>query len=421
MKRFTAILIAAIIMLSTISVYAEPPQVAAPSAILIDAETGRVLYEKNADVKRYPASTTKVMTGLLAAEYNKPDEKVTASQNVVNIERGSSQIYVVPGEVLTMEQLLYALMLESANDAAIAIAENISGSIEEFAKLMNERAKSIGAVNTNFVNPNGLHNDNHYTTARDLALIAREGMKNPVFRKIVGTYHYEIPATNKQEARPYITNSNKLISTYQNKYKYENAIGIKTGYTSVAKNCLVGGASKDGIELISVVLAVEGESMYPDTIALFDYGFANFKKLELLKQNKVVTTVEVENGDRKLNLLSSEDYSLVVNPDEIAEIEKTKNIKINDSIKAPVKKGDVIGTVSYTVDGKEQKIINLIAEEDVKSTRIIDITIEFLKKVTWWQILIVIILLFLIWRTIVTINRTKRRRRAMYLTKRRYF
>ncbi|MDF2520269.1 MAG: DacC, partial [Clostridia bacterium] len=175
MKRFTAILIAAIIILSTISVYAEPPQVAAPSAILIDAETGRVLYEKNADVKRYPASTTKVMTGLLAAEYNKPDEKVTASQNVVNIERGSSQIYVVPGEVLTMEQLLYALMLESANDAAIAIAENISGSIEEFAKLMNERAKSIGAVNTNFVNPNGLHNDNHYTTARDLALIAREG------------------------------------------------------------------------------------------------------------------------------------------------------------------------------------------------------------------------------------------------------
>ncbi|MDF2521426.1 MAG: D-alanyl-D-alanine carboxypeptidase, partial [Clostridia bacterium] len=247
------------------------------------------------------------------------------------------------------------------------------------------------------------------------------GMKNPVFRKIVGTYHYEIPTTNKQDARPYITNSNKLISTYNNKYKYENAIGIKTGYTSVAKNCLVGGAAKDGIELISVVLAVEGESMYPDTIALFDYGFANFKKLELLKQNKVVTTVEIENGDRKLNLLSSEDYSLVVSPDEIDEIEKTKNIKINDSIKAPVKKGDVIGTVSYTVDGKEQKIINLVAEEDVKSTRIIDITLEFLKKVAWWQILIVVILLFLIWRTIVTINRTKRRRRAMYLTKRRYF
>lgn len=421
MKKFIAILIASIIMLTTISVYAEPPQLGAPSAILIDAETGRVLYEKNADTKRYPASTTKVMTGLLAAEYGNLEEIVTASANVVKIERGSSQIYVIPGEILTMKQLLYAMMLESANDAAIAIAEQISGNVDEFAKAMNEKAKSLGAVNTNFVNPNGLHNDNHYTTARDLALIAREGMKNPIFREVVGTFHYEIPSTNKQEARPYITNSNKLIWTVNNKYKYEPAIGIKTGYTSIAQHCLVGGAQKDNIELISVVLGDGKDFMYSDTIALFEYGFASFKNLELLKQNMIVTTVNIQNGDRKLNLLSTEDYSLIGKPDEISEIEKTKVIKLTEGINAPVKKGDIIGTVSFTVDGKEQKSINLIAEEDVQSTRIVDKIKKASNKVKWWHILLLFIVLFLIWRTIATIIKTKRRRRSMFLSKRKYY
>ncbi len=421
MKRFIATLVVLIILLTTISTYAEPPQLGAPSAILIDVETGRVLYEKNADTKRYPASTTKVMTGLLAAEYGNLDKNVTASANVVKIERGSSQIYVIPGEILTMKQLLYAMMLESANDAAIAIAEQISGSVDEFAKAMNEKAKSLGAVNTNFVNPNGLHNDNHYTTARDLALIAREGMKNPIFREAVGTFHFEIPATNKQEARPYITNSNKLIWTVKNKYKYEYATGIKTGYTSISQHCLVGGAQKDNMELISVVLADGKDFMYPDTIALFEYGFANFKKLELLKQNMIVTTVNIKNGDRKLNLLSTEDYSLVGKPEEITEIEKTKDIKLTEGIKAPVKKGDIIGTVSFIVDGKEQKSVNLIAEEDVQSIRIIDKAKIVSKKVKWWQVLMLFIVLFLIWRTTVTIIKAKRRKHSMFISKRKYY
>lgn len=421
MKKFLAVLLALIVISTTISVYAEPPQTGAQSAILIDLETGRVLYEKNADAKRYPASTTKIMTGLLAAEYGHLDEEVTASENVVKIERGSSQIYIEPGEVLTMKQLLYAMMLESANDAAIAIAEKISGSTEEFAKVMNAKAKSLGAINTNFVNPNGLHNDNHYTTAKDLALIAQAGMKNPIFREAVGTFHYEIPATNKQEARPYITNSNKLIWTVKNKYKYEYATGIKTGYTSIAQHCLVGGAQKDNMELISVVLADGKDFMYPDTIALFEYGFANFKKLELLKQNMIVTTVSIKNGDRRLNLLSAEDYSIVGKPEEIAEIEKTKVIRLTEGIKAPVKKGDIIGTVSYTVDDKEQKSVNLIAEEDVQSTRIIDKIKITTQKLKWWHIFIVLIVLFLIWRTIVTIIKSKRRKRSMFLSKRRYY
>lgn len=421
MKKITAFLIAAFIMISNLTVYAAPPPVSAPSAILIDAETGRVLYEKNADTKMYPASTTKVMTGLLASEYSNLEEKVTATKNVLQTERGSSQIYINPGEVLTMRQLLYALMLESANDAAIVIAEHLGGSIAGFADIMNQRAKSLGANNTHFVNPNGLHNDDHYTTARDLAIIAREGMKNPLFREVVGTFHYEIPATNMQEARNYITNSNKMIWTVNNKYKYEHAIGIKTGYTSVAQHCLVGGAKKDNVELISVVLGDGKDFMYPDTIAMLEYGFENFKRLELLKKDMIVTTVNIENGDRKLNLLATEDYSIVGKEDELEALQKTKSFKMNEGIKAPVKKGDVIGTVTFSIEGKEQKSIQLVAEEDVLSTKLVDKVVEANKKVKWGQVALIFVALFLAWRTFVTYRKMKRKKRGLFLDRRKRY
>jgi serine-type D-Ala-D-Ala carboxypeptidase (penicillin-binding protein 5/6) len=420
-KKLTAFLIAAFILSSNLAVFAAPPQVSAPTAILIDSETGRVLYEKNADTKMYPASTTKVMTALLASNYKDLDEQVTASQNVVNIERGSSQIYLNPGEILTMKQLLYALMLPSANDAAIAIAEHIGGSIDGFATLMNEKAQSLGAVNTHFVNPNGLHDDNHYTTARDLSMIAREGMKNPIFREIVSTYQYVIPPTNKQVERNYLTNGNKLISKVNNKYKYEYAIGIKTGYTTKSQHCLVGGAKKDNLELISVVLGDSKEFMYPDSIALFEYGFANFKKLEILKKDMIVTTIEIKNGDRKLNLLASEDYLLTGKEEELEAIQKTMVITLKEDIEAPVKKGDVIGTVSYSLDNNKQKSIELLAEEDVVSTRIIDKISEVNKKTKWWQIALIVVVLFLAWRTLVTYRNLKRRKRGFYLDKRKRY
>lgn len=421
MKKVVAIFVALFIIFSNHIVYAAPPQISAPSAILIDAETGRVLYEKNADAKMYPASTTKIMTGLLGCEYENLDEKITASPNVVNIMRGSSQIYIEPGEVLTMRELLYALFLESANDAAIAIAEHLGGSVEDFATMMNDRAKSLGAVNTNFVNPNGLHDNNHYTTARDLSIIAREGMKNPAFREFVKTFRYDIPATNKKEARNYLSNTNRMIWTINNKYKYEYAIGIKTGYTAQAHFCLVGGARKDNMELISVILGDTKDGQYVDTIGLLEYGFNNFKKLELLKKDMIVTTVTIENGDRKLNLLATEDYSIVGKQEEMEDLQNSKTIQMNDGIKAPIKKGDVVGTVSYTIGDKVQKSVNLIAEEDVLSTKLSDKIAEAQKKIKWWQVALLVIVLFLAWRTIVTYARLKRRKRSMYLTKRRRY
>lgn len=366
MKK-TSILLALIILFTMFysSVWAEP-DINSPTYILIDSKTGRVLQEKDPDKKMYPASTTKIMTAILCIEKGNLEDIVTIGNNPPLIERGSSQIYLVPGEQLTLEQLLYALMLESANDAAVAIAEHISGSVEEFAKLMNEKAKELGAINTNFVNPHGLPDDNHYTTSKDLAMIARYGMSLPKFREVVKTVKYTIPKTNKQPERDYITNSNKSIWTINKKYHYEYAIGIKTGYTMKAKNCFVSGAQKDGMELISVLLGLETSSesnIYTETKKLFEYGFLNYKNVELLKKNQIVTTVNVLGMKDKLNLLSLEDFSLLLSGDELQRLKSS--IVVNEDIKRPIAKEEILGYINYSLDEKELKKIPLVSSEEL--------------------------------------------------------
>ncbi|MHB1391977.1 MAG: D-alanyl-D-alanine carboxypeptidase family protein [Clostridia bacterium] len=403
MRKFILYITIFSIIMSFLPVYGDTPEVTAPSAILIDAKTGKVLYEKNADEKRYPASTTKVMTGLLAVEQVKMDEVVTIGKNPPLIERGSSQIYLITDEKLTMEQLLYALMLESANDAAVAIAEHISGTVPEFAKLMNSKAKELGAANTNFVNPNGLHNDDHYTTARDLAMIAKYAMTLDKFRSVVKEVNYTIPKTNKQEERNYITNSNKLIWKTYDKFRYEYATGIKTGYTTKAKQCLVGGAKKGDMELISVVMGAEGQNIYTDTVALFEYGFANYQNVEILKKDQVVTSVSVKEGEEKINLLAAENFSLVLSQ---AEREKVKTeIKTNDAIKEPIKKGEVLGAMLVNINGKEVKKIDLLSSVDIAAP----------KKLNsyWW---LWIIVAFLLYRIAVMIFKVRQKKfKSVYI------
>lgn len=402
MKRLIAYIMVLSIMMPFVRVYGDVPEVTAPSAILIDAETGKVLYEKNADEKRYPASTTKVMTGLLAVEHGKLDEIVTIGTNPPLVEIGSSQIYLVPGEQLTMEQLLYALMLESANDAAVAIAEHISGSVEEFAKLMNSRARELGATSTNFVNPNGLHNDNHYTTARDLAMIAKHAMTLEKFRAVVKEVKYTIPKTNKQEERNYITNSNKLIWEIYDRFRYEYATGIKTGYTTKAKQCLVGGAKKGDLELISVVMGAEGQNMYSDTVALFEYGFSSFQKVQILKKNQIVTTVSIKEGQEKINLLAAEDFSMILSESEKENI--TTEIETKAGFREPIEKGEVLGEMIVYADGKEVKKIGLLSSVAVEAEK---------KPSMWW---LWVIAGFLLYRTIVTIYKVRRRKKYRNVT-----
>ena len=371
-------------------------EISAPSAILIESKTGRILYEKNSEEKRYPASTTKIMTALLTLE-NVEDlqSKATVSYNAVfSVPSGYSVDTLKVGEELSIEELLYALLVKSSNEAANVLAEYVAGNVDSFATMMNTRAAELGCKNINFVNPNGIHNENHYSTAYDLSLIAKEAMKNETFRKIVSTVSHTLPSTNKYEQtdRNLIT-TNDLINK-KNKNYYEYAIGIKTGYTAYAKNCLVAGANKDGVELISVVLGTDKKEVNglskrdTDTKTLFEYVYNNFS------QKKVSTARETVVGQTKIKGATTETKNLDLNTDSDINIlvtndkEKDKingEIKLNEDIKAPIAKGDTLGTITYNSDGIEYTA-NVIAANDVqKSNLILNIL----------RILLVIVLLLL--------------------------
>lgn len=268
----------------TLSVGAANPvpefDIASQSGAVIEVSTGQVLYQKNMETKQYPASITKVMTALLALEKGKLTDVLTVSEHAVYSVSGTSHIALAPGEVLTLEEALYGLMLASANDCAVAIAEYIGGSEENFVKLMNEKAKEIGAVKTHFANPHGLHAEDHFTTAYDMALITREAMKYPDFLKISSTVLYTMSPTNLQtEERP-IANQNAMLKNGQ--YGYEYAQFGKNGYTSQANNTMVVEAKRGSLDLICVVMnCATANQKYVDAAKLFDFCYDNFYKTKI--------------------------------------------------------------------------------------------------------------------------------------------
>ena len=250
------------------------PQIEGESAILVDMFTGAVLYSKNADKAQYPASITKIMTALLGCENLDPSQKFTMSQSAAYgiSDSNSSSIYADTGEEFTIEQALMAVMLQSANEMTLAVAELTTGSTKKFVEQMNLKARQLGCTNTHFNNPNGLPDETHYTTAADMAKIARAAWFNPTFRKFASTQYYEIPPTNKFAETRYLLNHHKMMKSQA--YAYDGVLGGKTGYTEVAGNTLVTYAKNDNTYLVSVVLqSVNGA--YSDTKALLDYGFNN--------------------------------------------------------------------------------------------------------------------------------------------------
>lgn len=258
------------------------PAVGAEAAILIEAETGTVLYSKNIHWKEYPASTTKILTTLIATERCGMDEIVSFSYDAVfDNPRGSSGIAMDVGQALTMEQCLQAILIRSANEVAFAVAEHISGTTNwsVFADMMNRRAEELGAINTHFANPNGLPDEDHYTTAYDLAMIGRAFFDNEMLCRITLTRRLEIPASDRLPHQKLELNSTQIIPT--GTYAYEYLVGCKTGYTEAARSCLISCAEKDGMRLICVVLKDEQPYQYTDTIALFEYGFSNFSKVNI--------------------------------------------------------------------------------------------------------------------------------------------
>ena len=339
-------------------VWPQGPSVYAESAIVMEASTGLVFYEKNMHDIHYPASITKILTALLAIENSSLNETVTFSrESVYDILPGSSHIGMDEGEQITMEQALYGILLESANEVSYAVAEHVGGSIEGFADMMNKRAKELGCLDTNFVNPHGLPDSEHVTTAYDMALITREAIKNKTFLKIFGTRTYQIPPTNIQSETRYLAHHHRFI--LKRDFFYDDCIGGKTGYTDTARYTLVSVAKRGDLELIVVVMKDDTfEHQYTDTQKLFDFGFDNFS---------IYSVADLED-DRQLSdsplftkynsMLSMTDspittdqngYLVLPNTASYEDAKKQISFLSSDEMEAG---SNVIGTISYTYQDK---------------------------------------------------------------------
>ena len=337
MRRVLPVFVTIIMLLQWTPCRAEVEfTVAAKAAVLIEAESGRVLFAQNANEMLPMASTTKIMTCLVALENSKLDEKVTAGPNAHGVT--GTSIYLSEGETLTMEQMLYGLMLRSGNDASVAIAEHVAGSVDEFVDMMNARAKELGA-DANFVNPHGLTAEGHKASALGMALIMRECLKNEDFARISATKEKVIPWEGNEYSR-FLQNKNRLLTSY------EGATGGKTGYTSAAGRCLVFSAQRDDMTLIGCVLNC---STWFDTAeAMLDYGFENYAMLTAHKEGEAAGKITVTGGrKRSAGLQFGRDMRFPVKPDEKYEI----IIDVPDSVAAPVAAGNRAGRAVARSDG----------------------------------------------------------------------
>ncbi len=347
MKRWLTGLFFALILLYNGSAAAE----GARASILMEMDTGRVLYAQNAHEALPMASTTKVMTALVALENGDLNSVVTAGPNAFGVP--GTSIYLELGEQLTLQQMLYGLMLASGNDAAVAIAEHIGGTVSDFCALMTARAEEIGCENTVFRTPHGLPAEGHHTTAYDLALITREAMRNPVFREIVSTQRMTLPWAGHDYDRV-LTNKNRLLSSYP------GAIGVKTGYTKAAGRCLVFAAEREGMTLIGAVL--NGPDWFDEAAALLDRGFDHWQRVTILSAGETARVIPVTGGVKdSVRAIASQDVAGPVPLDAWPDL----ILDLPDSLEAGVQKGQVIGTASLKDQGEILVTVPLVAAEAV--------------------------------------------------------
>ena len=366
------------------------------SAILIDADTGETLFEKDAHARMYPASTTKVMTLLLALESDIAlDDMVTIPREAQQIPEGSSVVPVIPGEEMSWRDLLHGFMMKSGNDGANAIAVLVSGNLDSFVELMNQRAQALGCTGTHFTNAHGYHDDEHFSTAADLAVIAREAMKNEAFRQIVATAKYTMAATTKRGEME-ISTRNELVNP-DSHYYYPDCVGIKTGYHSKAGQCLVGAASRDGKLLISVVLNSDGKKetqKWYDTARLFEYGYTCYTPYTLGQLAEYATANltsvmidgaaadDPEGGRLQLRLsdLDNADASMLVrNLDDapkqaMEELWRNGTISLREGLAAPISAGEVVGNFTCTMPSGPQVRVPLAAMRSIEAAPIIEPT-----------------------------------------------
>lgn len=360
LKKISSLILLWVIVTSTFVYGSEDIkniEVGGEAAIVMDVETGRILYEKNIHKKLPMASTTKIMTALLAIENLPLDQHIKINSKAQGIE--GSSIYLRANESVKVIDLIYGLMLRSGNDAAEALAYEISGSIEDFAALMNKRALEIGAKNTNFMNPHGLHHDNHYTTAYDLGLISREALKNPVFKEVVKTKFY----TADRDGYKHFANKNKILDIC------EGGDGVKTGYTMRAGRCLVASATRGDMQLLSVTL--NNYDWFNTNERLLNAAFNTFKPYSLFHEKQIITKVRVLEGKKKEVSLTPYKGSTI----PLSEGEEEKLLTVLDipkSLKAPIVKGQRVGKMTTYLDGKIINKTYLIANESIDQLTLMD-------------------------------------------------
>lgn len=339
-----------IVFATVITAAAEPISalsVSADSAILIEASSGRVIYEKNADMRCPMASTTKIMTAIVAIEDGDTTREVSVSSEAVGVE--GSSVYLKGGDVITLDDLLWALMLESANDAAAAIAVEVAGSVEAFADRMNMKAAELGLSDTNFTNPHGLDNEAHYTTARDLVRLSAYAMKNAKFREIASTYRHSIKVGDETRC---LLNHNKLLKLY------DGAVGVKTGYTKRSGRCLVSAAERDGVELVAVTLNAPDD--WNDHTAMLDHGFGLLEARELIKPGESVFILPCIGCEKnEVRVKNTEGLTLCL--PKGAEVEWT--VELPHYLWAEITEGERVGRIVFSSSGSVIGEVELFADE----------------------------------------------------------
>lgn len=368
MKRFISVFLAIIfITCQNTFVFADKNtsnniNIGSKSAVLMDASSGQVLYEKNCHEKLPPASVTKVMTMLLICEALesgkiKINDEVTISENAASM--GGSQIFLEPGEVQTVDTLLKGIAVASANDACVAMAEYIGGSVEEFVDMMNKKAKELKMNDTNFVNTNGLPVENHYTSAYDIGIMSRELLKHEIIEKYLTTWMDNV-VVGKKKATIGLANTNKLIK------HYNGATGVKTGFTGEAKFCVSASAKRGKTHLIAVILGGQtSKDRFKDATTLLDYGFANYESVKICSKNQKLYTLKLKKADcESVGLVAKDDLGILTKKGESKDF--TKKIDVDKNLKLPIKQGTTLGKVKIYRGDK------LIGQVDLVSSRDID-------------------------------------------------
>lgn len=398
------------------------PELLSEGAVLINVDTGEILYQKNMNQTLFPASTTKVMTAILALENGDLNEQVFFTESTVSgFPWASSSIGMKPGEILTLDQALNGLMISSANEVAKGIAEHIAGNEAAFVAMMNRRAAELGAENTHFANPHGLHDENHYTTPYDLALIFQQGLKYPYFTEVIKRLYYQIPKTNMTEAERNLYSKNAIL-LQKSSYYYPSCGGGKTGFTDQAMYTLVTHAQRDGMHLMAVVMKAPLYGHYTDTAALYEYGFNFFRSQRIFDRYSYSKEIPVYQDDKdepiERGIVLAQAGKGIKKTARIDMLENLEQkITLPDKLKAPVKKGDVIGKLALQHNGATVAEVDLLAvngleawtEEEIRQMKL-DALLEQIKK--HLPILLTFIpLTILIVVALVSLVRRRRRRK----------